>query len=68
MSSMIFNTEQVAFMKKIGLNLNFLADLSDDEYVEIEEKVADYLQKSGFDANYEPTKNGRIAESILDLL
>ena len=40
MSSMIFNTEQVAFMKKIGLNLNFLADLSDDEYVEIEEKVA----------------------------
>ncbi len=66
--SKIFNITQIKFMQEIGLNLDFSADLSDAAYVEIEEKLACYLQKSGFDSNYEPTENGRKAESILDVI
>ena len=63
-----FNITQIKFMQEIGLNLDFSADLSDASYIEIEEKVACYLQISGFDSDYEPTEKGRIAESILDVI
>ncbi len=66
--SKIFNITQIKFMQEIGLNLDFSADLSDASYIEIEEKVACYLQISGFDSDYEPTEKGRIAESILDVI
>ena len=63
-----FNITQIKFMQEIGLNLDFSADLSDAAYIEIEEKVACYLQISGFDSDYEPTEKGRITESILDVI
>jgi len=37
-------------MQELGLNPDFSADLSDAAYVEIEEKVACYLQISGIDS------------------
>lgn len=48
--SEIYNITQIKFMQQIGLNLDFSADLSDAAYVEIEEKLACYLQISGIDS------------------
>lgn len=45
-----FNITQIKFMQELGLNPDFLADLSDAAYVEIEEKVVCCLQISGIDS------------------
>ena len=55
-------------MKMIGISINFSDNPSDSDYELIEEKVSDFLQKKGFDENYEPTEEGRMCESILDML
>ena len=65
---MKFSENQIEFMKKIGISINFSGNLSDSDYELIEEKVSEHLQKNGFDENYEPTEEGRMCESILDLL
>lgn len=61
-----FNKNQIEFMKKIGLSIDFLKKITDSDIEIIEEKVSDYLQRKGFDENYEPTDEGKICESILD--
>jgi hypothetical protein len=63
----MFSEEQKDYMKKLGLNFNF-NKLSDDEWIEIEEKIADRLQYAGFDFNYNITEEGKMCESILDML
>ena len=65
---MAFNKDQIEFMKKIGISVDFSKELSDADYEAIEETVADHLQKNGFDANYLPTEEGKMCESILDIL
>lgn len=64
----MFNKEQIAFMRKIGLSIDFSKSLSDDDYEKIEDKVSDYLQMHGFDKNYKPNEKGLMCETILDLL
>lgn len=54
-------------MKKIGISINF-DNISDGELVEIEEKVSEHLQKQGFEKDYSPTAEGKMCESILDML
>lgn len=63
----MFDEKQIKFMRSIGLDLDF-EHLSDDNYVQIEETVADKLQKSGFNENYDVTAVGKLCESILDRL
>ena len=63
----LFNNEQINFMKKIGLLINFKKP-SDKEFTQIEETTSRYLQEKGFDDNYNPTKEGIICEEILDIL
>ncbi|AGI38489.1 hypothetical protein ODU73_000417 [Thermoclostridium stercorarium] len=63
-----FNEEQLKIIKKLGLNYDLIQDLSDDECAELEEKVGDYYTLHCLDENYEPNEEGRICESILDLL
>ena len=65
---MAFSNSQVEFMKRIGISLDFANDLSDADYERIEEGVSSYLQKNGFDNNYNPTEEGKMCESILDSL
>lgn len=65
---MLFNELQIDFMKKIGISIASFENLNDSDFVLIEEKVSDHLLKFGFDANYEPTKEGIMCESILDIL
>lgn len=62
-----FTEKQIEFMYSLGLRMDF-NNLSDDDWVKIEDTVADYLETKGFDKNYKPTKNGLMCESILNNL
>ena len=64
---MKFNNNQIEFMKKIGISINF-DNISDDDYVKIEEKVSVHLQKKGYNEDYLPNRDGEMCESILDVL
>ena len=61
---MLTNNEK-AFIASLGLKLDF-DNLTDDDWGEIEEIVADALQINGFDEDYNPTSLGVMCESILD--
>lgn len=63
----MFSEKQKEFMKSLGLKLDF-NNLSDDDYVLIEEVVGDELVYEGLDDNYDATTIGKMCESILDLL
>lgn len=63
----MFSEKQIDFMKELGLELNF-DNLSDDEWVQIEERVADELEYRGFDDNYNVTQRGKMCEEILDII
>jgi len=63
-----FNEAQLNVLKKLGLNYNSTQDLSEDELVDLEERVGDYLTLHCLDKDYEPNEEGKICESILDLL
>lgn len=65
---MEFNENQIEFMKEIGVSVDFSKELTDSDYETIEEEVSEYLQAHGFDDNYEPTEEGIMCESILDIL
>lgn len=53
-------------MKEIGISIKF-SNISDD-HVAIEEKASEYLQKKGFNGDYSPNEDGKMCESILDML
>lgn len=63
----MFTDSDVIFMKALGINVNF-DNPSDDDLVEIEDKVSEKLMKSGFDKNYVITRIGKKCECILDKL
>ena len=55
------NEIQVKFMQSLGLNLDMPYDV-------IEDKVSDYLERNGFDEDYNITEVGKVCESILDYI
>jgi hypothetical protein len=63
----MFTKKQIVYMQSLGLNLNF-DSLSCDDWVNIEDTVADRLQYSGFDERYNVTEDGKMCESILNQL
>jgi len=63
-----FNEAQLNVLKKLGLDYDSTQDLSEDELVDLEERVGDYLTLHCLDKDYEPNEEGKICESILDLL
>lgn len=62
-----YSEEQREYMRSIGLNLDF-DNLSDDDWVNIEETVGDQIGVTGFEEDGEPTEETLMCESILDLL
>lgn len=62
-----FNREQKSFINSLGIKANKIL-YSDDDLIEIEEKVSEKLQMDGFDKNYNITDIGRMCEAILDKL
>lgn len=65
---MKFNDKQIEFMKKIGISIKSFDSLSDEDVDLIEDKVSEHLQKKGFDKDYSATADGKMCESILDML
>ena len=66
-----FNEEQMNYIKSILQENNIPNDiikLSDDQVCSLFEKASIYLMKHGFNKNYEPTNDGLMCESILDIL
>lgn len=55
------NERQVLFIKSLGLNHETPLNV-------IEDRVSEYLEKYGFDENYNITDEGKICESILDCI
>jgi hypothetical protein len=65
---MEFNDKQIELLKRLGVNSpKNLAELSDEEFFLIDDAVADHMMDC-MDSNYKPNEEGRICESILDLL
>ena len=44
----------------------YILEVSDDEADEIRDYCGEQLLKRGFDENYDPTKAGRLLESLID--
>lgn len=63
-----FNSEEKAFIRKHIPNINFERELSDDDYVEIEDKIGDILVEEEFDSPEILSDKGKMAESILKKL
>lgn len=60
----MFTPAEIAFMRSLGLNFDF-DSLSDDEWIQIEDTVADRLEYDGLDEDYNPTPIGKLCEDIL---
>lgn len=63
----MFSDEQIEYMQGLGLNFDF-SNLSDDEWIAIEDTVGDRLVYAGLDKDYNPNQEGVMCESILDML
>ncbi len=61
--------EQIDFLKKLGLDLDY-ENLNEDsdEWADIEERVGDELMYEGLDDDYAPNEIGKMCYSILDIL
>lgn len=64
---MKFKDKQQKFMESIGIKVDF-KNLSDEDIVLIEEKVADELEIKGLDEEYNANEVGKMCESILDMM
>lgn len=60
----MFTDEEMKFLKKLNRKKNF--NLNDSDIFEMEDVVSNFLQINGFDKDYKITKDGKLAENILD--
>lgn len=58
--------EEIGLLNKLGLTYNYAQKLTDEQVVEIENKVGDHLTLYCLDDDYNPNEEGKIAYSILD--
>lgn len=61
-----FNDEQRKTLLIIGVNIED-SNYTDDEILEIGEKVSNYIMLNGFDDDYKPNDLCLIFESIMDV-
>lgn len=64
---MMFSAKQIAFLKSLGLNMNF-SNLSDEDYCRIEDTVGDVYTEEAQEHPDETTDKILLCESILDNL
>lgn len=62
----LFNEEQLNMFKEVGRPIED-REYSDDEIIELDDLISDRLMFSGFDEDYNLTKEGLICESIIDV-
>lgn len=65
---MVFDRNEMEFMQKTGIRAQSFHNPSDDDILVIEASLSEYLQTSGFDADYKLTDTGKMCERILDKL
>lgn len=65
---MVMNEKQLEMVEKVGIKFPIRIPLPTDQLFELEDKVSSYLIKYCFDENYEISEEGRVCESILDML
>lgn len=68
MTKIEWQPEHFKVLNKIKFDFDIKCDMTDEQILEIDEKVSDYLAMHGFGKNDDITPTGRICESILDLL
>lgn len=62
----VFSLEEQSFMENtMGLHLSDTKDYSDDELLEIYDRITENLPHD-YDEDGTPSKNGRLFESIID--
>ena len=67
---MPFTEQEIAFIQKIGVKLDFShpETISDDEWIDLEEAIGNRLVVYELDENYFPTPDGVLCEDILEKL
>lgn len=68
MTKIEWQPEHFKVLDKIKFDFDVRCDMTDEQVLEIDEKVSNYLAMHGFGKNDDITPTGRICESILDLL
>lgn len=68
MTKIEWQPEHFKVLDKIKVDFDVRCDMTDEQVLEIDEKVSNYLAMHGFGKNDDITPTGRICESILDLL
>lgn len=63
----IFNEQQNNLLKTIGIELSDDIDYSDDELIDIYDKITDHYQVAAFDKNSRPLPIARKWETIIDI-
>ena len=63
-----FNGEQTTMLNRIGFAFDVTGDLSDDQVIELEDRVGDYYNTHGFDADGEYTEVEPILGGLLDII
>lgn len=60
----IFTKEEIKLLE--NLKVKESNNLNIEDIIKIEDVISSFLQVKGFDKNYNITKEGKLAESILD--
>lgn len=61
-----FNEEQIKALSSIGIVIDD-REYTDDELLEIDEKITDYIMTSGFDKDFNPNELCVTLESVMDI-
>lgn len=62
----MFTEDELKMLRKLSLNFSLTHPLTDDELVELEEKVGDYLTMECVDDEGRPDADGVLCYAILD--
>ncbi len=68
MNKIEWKPEHFGILNKIKVDFDVKDELTDEQVLELDEKVSDYLAMHGFGKDDNITPTGRMCESILDLL
>ncbi len=64
MQRISFNETEKNLLKELGIKVKLF--YTDDEIIDMDDKVGNKLVDSGFDIDYEPNELGLLCEGILD--
>lgn len=63
-----FTDEQIAFLKRIGIQFSVQGKLDEEHLAEIDMVVTDYLIENGINEDESVNEEGKMCEKILELV